>query len=291
VAGPGTGKGKGKVVLSIGSDDEVSFGDDHPLWRRSRLLRSDGSVVGGPPSLGQQVLKMATASSVAAPGRSGIGEPTASAMEAAAKEAVAEKEAADAPAMKKAADDVAATEKAAEEASKKTADASVGADSSPTLATGAKRAVSWRFEAVVGCVTLWFLFFLLVLCLTRVLLSSVSTTSGMPTPRRSVAGRAPGTSGTQDAAKDCGLQDPSVEVAYGDGTSVQEAVPETDPTLAMGAAVSSMMVEAADGGPTGLTASAPSSPPQMAPATAPRVPMMTPSRSLRSSWDTLFLGH
>jgi hypothetical protein len=45
---PGTDKGKGKAVLSIGSDDEVSSNNDHPLNRRRRLLHNNGSAISGP---------------------------------------------------------------------------------------------------------------------------------------------------------------------------------------------------------------------------------------------------
>jgi hypothetical protein len=126
---PSYDKGKGKAVLTIGSDDEVSSDDDDPLQSRRRLLHNDGSIVGGLPSMGHQVLEMATmpqpnptlaASSVAAPGGSSGSEPIASAVEVAGKEATTEKEVMDATAMKKATDDMAAVEKAAEEASKKT---------------------------------------------------------------------------------------------------------------------------------------------------------------------------
>jgi hypothetical protein len=57
---PSYDKGKGKAVLTIGSDDEVSSDDDDPLQSRRRLLHNDGSIVGGPPSMGHQVLEMAT---------------------------------------------------------------------------------------------------------------------------------------------------------------------------------------------------------------------------------------
>jgi hypothetical protein len=104
-------------VLSVGSDDEVSPDDVPPLERKRRLLHSDRSMVGRPPSMGQQVPKMATASwpdamvvasSVVAPGESSGGEPVASAVEAATMEAAAEKETADVATTKKAPNDTVA---------------------------------------------------------------------------------------------------------------------------------------------------------------------------------------
>jgi hypothetical protein len=66
----GSSKGNGKVVSSrsatkAGSrspsgDDEASSEDDVPQQRRKRQLRSDGSAVGGPPLLRQQVLENIT---------------------------------------------------------------------------------------------------------------------------------------------------------------------------------------------------------------------------------------
>jgi hypothetical protein len=52
-AGPSTSKRKGKVVMTVRNDDEVSLDDDHPLQGRRRLLHSDGSPINGPPSIGQ----------------------------------------------------------------------------------------------------------------------------------------------------------------------------------------------------------------------------------------------
>jgi hypothetical protein len=98
----------------------------------------------------------------------------------------------------------------------------------------------------------------------------VSTTNETPTPGGSIAGGAPSSSKTQDAAEDHGLQDPLAEASHGNGTPVQEAVPEMDSITMVGATVSLAMCEVAVSGPTGLTgltASAPSSPPQMAAAT------------------------
>jgi hypothetical protein len=51
-AGPNTSKGKGKAVMPIRSDDEVSSNDDQLLQMRRRLLHSDGCPVNGPPSTG-----------------------------------------------------------------------------------------------------------------------------------------------------------------------------------------------------------------------------------------------
>jgi hypothetical protein len=98
----------------------------------------------------------------------------------------------------------------------------------------------------------------------------VSISGGMPTSRGSIVAGASGTGGPQDATKDCGLQDPSAEVAHGDGMPIQEAVPETDSTTAAVAIVSLVMGNTAIGGPTGSIgpmAGAPSSPPKVAAAT------------------------
>jgi hypothetical protein len=48
-ASPNTGKGKGKAVTLVRSDNEVSLDDDHPLQRRRRFLHNDGCPVSGPP--------------------------------------------------------------------------------------------------------------------------------------------------------------------------------------------------------------------------------------------------
>jgi hypothetical protein len=53
-------KGKGKAVLSVGSDDGVSSDDDMPLQRRRWLLHSDGSLVSGPPLSGEWVPEKVT---------------------------------------------------------------------------------------------------------------------------------------------------------------------------------------------------------------------------------------
>jgi hypothetical protein len=51
--GLGSNKGKGKAVMPVRSDDEVSSDDDHPLPRR-RFLRSGEHPVGGPSPTAQQ---------------------------------------------------------------------------------------------------------------------------------------------------------------------------------------------------------------------------------------------
>jgi hypothetical protein len=67
----GSGKGKEKIApsgsapkvgsRSMPSDTEASSEETVPLQSRKRLLCSDGSTIGRPPLMGQQVSKKATA--------------------------------------------------------------------------------------------------------------------------------------------------------------------------------------------------------------------------------------